>query len=262
MFAPRTRRASLQIPVAPSSDRQPGQTRPPQRHRRASATLDTYWPRLPDGEYHGIARRWEQGPAPWPARKLRAGETERRHDWHVYFAVEILAGLTPKTRAAIEEHRRRYDKRNPLVFYSCRFEVGEKSGTPFRPKSSTSKLARLLRIVSGTITATEVPYSMVIGWRFRLRLRTSKSDWQGDLKPSQEWYSVIDKILTAYPPGWQLHPEVESVSATMPASRRRAQAGSQPTGPAQGGDGLPSAGSDAEPAALRRHAGGLVELDP
>ncbi len=245
------------------------------------AILAAPWPLLPNGEYTGTAIRVETGFLPGASRKPRVGQAERRQEWRLFTHVRLEQAASPDGHAALERHRQELGEL-PVTYYVCRFEKA-RGGQPVRPHPS-SKLYRLLCLVMGARVLGEVRFSAVVGRRFRLTLRTSDSDRDGDKKPRELWHSIVDKLLEVYRPQTAREPRTshqeprtkyqeprtnnqpdstdsrqtqelrDASSAAGPASRRRAtQAGKQPTAPAQ----VPAmvlAGADAEPV--------FVEVDP
>ncbi len=200
------------------------------RSRCGSASLDEFWPCLPEGNYWGVARRVEVGRAPSPPRRARAGESEedRRQDWHVYVHVELVHGATAKTDTAIQEYSRQRG-RFPVTYYPCRFDTRKNETAPL-PLRRSMKLYQLLRLVSGTRDPQAVPFDAVIGWMFLVRLRTVKEDWAGDQKPEQLWRSVVDKILEAR------SPRPPSSESSVSSNQQVAVSNKQPPQPGYGGE--------------------------
>jgi hypothetical protein len=237
------------------------------------AVLGPAPPLLPDGEYAGTALTVETGFLPGARRKPRVGETERRSEWRLFVHVRLEQAASPEGHAALEQYRQEHEAL-PVTRYICRFEK-TRAGQPIRPHTS-SKLYQLLCLVRSTRLLGEVRFDAVVGRRFRFTLRTSRTDRDGSPKPRELWQSLVDKILQVYSPQTPLpvtryqEPRTNNQPTstegsrnqglTNPtptagrASRRRDQAGKQPTAPVVVASAA-AAGADAE-------RGVLVPVDP
>jgi hypothetical protein len=178
----------------------------------ASITLSLQrpWPLLPPGEYHGVVREVQVGPAPFPPRKPRPGESEWRKDWHVYVHVALLSALTDECAAALTDYQRKHGS-PPIVFYACRYETRPLEATSL-PVRRSSKLHALLLLTEPT-NLTEVSLDALLGFSLRVRLRNRTDDPHGDRKPQALHHSVIDKILEATAPAGKSSASSEQTSA-------------------------------------------------
>ena len=94
-----------------------------------TVTLQRPWPLLPPLEYWGVIHVVETGPAPWPLRKPRPGQTEWRKDWHAYYHIPLASGVSSDAQAAVDAYMRDHG-RLPVVYYACRFETARDDATP------------------------------------------------------------------------------------------------------------------------------------
>jgi hypothetical protein len=86
-----------------------------------------------------------------------------------------------------------------LLFYPIRYHVGADTGRQYYPRSATSNLVRLARIVRGPLAPT-LSMTDVVGWKFLVCTRVCTTDMEGDAKPENQWHSVASKILEGLPP--------------------------------------------------------------
>jgi hypothetical protein len=199
--------------------------RPDRDNARDGVRLPPRPPLLPDGEYLGVIIRVERGRAPWPPRKLRVGEKERRQDWHAYYHIELRRGIAPDKHDALRADAQRRGT-VPVVFYACRYTTGRRDDIPF-PVLPSSHLYKLLIMTRpGTsIVGDTIPFSSPVGWEVRIRLGTRERDHDGDPLPASMRCSVVRKVLQALPPGTNF----QASSQPSPSSNQPSVSSNQPS---------------------------------
>ncbi len=157
-------------------------------------------PLLEPGDYEGLIVKVEVGPAPWPARKLRSWETERRRDWHAYYHVQLTRGLTPGCHNSLRTWVEHAD-RPAVVRYPCRYSTRLRDSKPL-PLRESSHLHDLLTLTRpGTsLVGEDIPFEAPVGWLLRVRVVTSTRDRDGDPRPAQLRRSRVAKVLGVVQP--------------------------------------------------------------